>query len=59
MSARPALMRLHLYARAILVKNLKSLICTYKHQILKKKKKKIFFCQKSVDKLNKIQVFEK
>lgn len=58
MSARPALMRLHLYARAILVKNLKSLICTYKLQILKKKKK-IFFCQKSVDKLNKIQVFEK
>lgn len=57
MSARPALMRLHLYARAILVKNLKSL--TYKLQILKKKKKKIFFCQKSVDKLNKIQVFEK
>lgn len=35
----PALMRLHLYVRAILVKNLKSLVFIYKLKIFKKKKK--------------------
>lgn len=60
-------MRLHLYVRAILVKNLKSLIFIYKLKILKKKNRVKYSFVKNLliknllikNKLNKIQIFEK